>query len=177
MLVAAPGSSFAGPDPTPVPVQTVSQSMKDADIVKALRSDDPGDEGDENHEGDDDDAEGDEGDPAPDQMHRAGHRRAHLLSPAAHATVRTGRPPLLRWMPVRRAHYYNVQLFQGHRKVLSAWPARPRYQLTKRWTRLGTPQRLRRGRYRWYVWPGFGARPKSRYGGLLGRRAFTVVGR
>jgi hypothetical protein len=102
---------------------------------------------------------------------------ARLLSPAANATVRTGRPPLLRWMPVPRARYYNVQLFRGARKVLSGWPVRPRYQIKKRWTRLGTPQRLRRGRYHWFVWPGFGARPKADYGDLLGRRAFTVLGR
>jgi hypothetical protein len=102
---------------------------------------------------------------------------ARLLSPPANARVRAGRPPLLRWMPVRGARYYNVQLFRGARKVLSAWPARPRYQIKKRWTHQGTPQRLRRGRYRWYVWPGFGARPKARYGDMLGRRAFRVVGR
>jgi hypothetical protein len=100
-----------------------------------------------------------------------------LLSPAANATVTTRRPPLLTWMPVPRARYYNVQLFRGARKVLSAWPARPRYQVKKRWTRLGRPQRLRPGRYRWFVWPGFGPRAKVRYGDLLGRRAFTVLGR
>jgi hypothetical protein len=114
---------------------------------------------------------------APTPVPVPGRRRARLLSPAANATVRMGRPPLLRWMPVRRARYYNVQLFRGDRKVLSAWPARPRYQIKKRWTLRGTPQRLKRGRYRWYVWPGFGARPKARYGDLLGRRTFTVVGR
>jgi hypothetical protein len=171
--VVTPDPPAAGVDPTPVPV------LMDADIVRMLRSDDEGDEPDdedgENDEGDDD--EGDEDDPNPDEMARAGRRRARLLSPAANATVRTRRPPLLRWMPVQRARYYNVQLFRGDRKVLSAWPARPRYQIKKRWTLRGTPQRLRRGRYRWYVWPGFGARPKARYGDLLGPRTFTVVGR
>jgi hypothetical protein len=142
-----------------------------------LRSDD---EGDEDHGDDDEDHEGDEEDEDdlnPDEMDRAGRRRARLLSPAAHATVRTRRPPLLRWTPVRRARYYNVQLFRGDRKVLSVWPVRPRYQIKKRWSRLGTPQRLRRGRYRWYVWPGFGARPKARYGDGIGPRTFTVRGR
>jgi hypothetical protein len=101
---------------------------------------------------------------------------ARLLFPAGNATVGTTRPPLLKWTRVRRARYYNVQLFRGPRKVLSAWPARPRYQIKPRWTHLGTRQRLRRGRYHWYVWPGFGARPKARYGALVGRRAFTVTG-
>jgi hypothetical protein len=117
------------------------------------------------------------GNPTPVPLPVPGRRRARLLSPAANATVRARRPPLLRWMPVPRARYYNVQLFRGARKVLSVWPARPRYQVKRRWVRLGTLQRLRRGRYRWYVWPGFGARPKARYGDLLGRRAFTVLGR
>ena len=44
----------------------------------------------------------------------------HLLGPPRRATVTA--PPLLRWTPVRGARYYNVQLFRGGRKVLSAWP-------------------------------------------------------
>ena len=34
-------------------------------------------------------------------------------------------PPLLRWKKVRRAHYYNVQLYRGRTKVLSIWPKGP----------------------------------------------------
>jgi hypothetical protein len=104
-------------------------------------------------------------------------RRSRLLFPAARATISRRNPPLLRWKRVRRARYYNVQLFRGSRKVLSVWPTRPRYQLKRRWTYGGRTYRLRLGRYRWYVWPGFGARPKARYGDLLGRRSFTVVAR
>lgn len=103
--------------------------------------------------------------------------RGRLLFPGPHATVSRRDPPLLRWVAVRRARYYNLQIFRGSRKVLSVWPRRPHYQLKRRWTYHGTTQRLHTGRYRWFVWPGFGPRPKARYGKLLGRRSFTVVSR
>jgi hypothetical protein len=102
-------------------------------------------------------------------------RSAHLRLPRANAVVRLGRPPLLRWTKVTHARFYNVQLYRGTRKILSAWPARPRYQLTRRWDYAGKRHRLTRGRYVWYVWPGFGRRSAARYGDLLGRRAFRVV--
>ncbi len=101
--------------------------------------------------------------------------RAGLLSPRANADVKASRPPLLRWTPVRGARYYNVQLHRGTRKVLSVWPTRPRFQLARRWRFAGDRQRLLPGRYRWYVWPGYGRRSRSTYGDLLGRRTFRVV--
>jgi hypothetical protein len=102
-------------------------------------------------------------------------RSARLRFPRANAVVTTGHPPLLRWTRVRRARYYNVQLYRGVRKVLSAWPRRPRYQLKRRWSYAGKHRRLAPGRYRWYVWPGYGPRSKAQYGDLLGRRSFRVV--
>ena len=92
-----------------------------------------------------------------------------LLAPAAAGSPqgRTGAPPLLRWHRVRGARYYNVQLFRGRKKVLSAWPARPRFQLDKTWKFHGHRYRLARGRYRWYAWPGFGPRAARRYGRLI----------
>jgi hypothetical protein len=102
-------------------------------------------------------------------------RGARLRSPRANAVVRTRRPPLLRWTRVKRARYYNVQLYRGARKVLSAWPQRPRYQLKRRWSYAGKRHRLVPGRYRWYVWPGYGRPSKAKYGDLLGRRSFRVV--
>lgn len=102
-------------------------------------------------------------------------RGARLRFPRANAVVSARRPPLLRWMRVRRARYYNVQLYRGVRKVLSAWPSRPRYQLERRWSYAGKRRRLAPGRYRWYVWPGYGRPSKAKYGDLLGRRAFRVV--
>jgi hypothetical protein len=47
-----------------------------------------------------------------------------LVAPAAGRAFSA--PPLLRWKRVRRADYYNVQLFRGTQKILSTWPTRPR---------------------------------------------------
>jgi hypothetical protein len=96
-----------------------------------------------------------------------------LLAPATGARV--GDAPLLRWTSVRGADYYNVQLFRGRHKLLSAWPARPRLQLDRRWLFDGRRHRLLDGRrYRWFVWPGHGPRADSAYGQLIGTRTFTV---
>jgi hypothetical protein len=96
-----------------------------------------------------------------------------LLAPANRARV--GSPPMLRWTKVRRANYYNVQLFHEGRKVLSAWPRRPRLQLERSWRFRGHKIRLEPGRYRWLVWPGRGPRSRNDYGPLIGRRTFTVA--
>jgi hypothetical protein len=95
-----------------------------------------------------------------------------LLAPAPGA--RLTHPPLLRWTPTRNARYYNVQLFRGDRKILSAWPRRPRLQLRSAWRYAGATRALRPGRYRWYVWPRLGGRRSGRFGPLIGRRGFTV---
>jgi hypothetical protein len=100
-------------------------------------------------------------------------RRA-WLSPEAGAAL--SRPPSLRWRPVRRARYYNVQLFRGGRKILSAWPTRASYRLKRHWTFRGRRYRLSPGIYRWYVWPGYGARAEHRFGRLLVKRRFNIVG-
>jgi hypothetical protein len=94
-----------------------------------------------------------------------------LLAPRAGARVTS--PPVLRWRRVARASYYNVQLYRGRVKVLSAWPTSPRLQLGGQWRFLGRQRRLTRGSYRWLVWPRFG----RRYGALLGQSTFTVVAR
>ena len=115
---------------------------------------------------------------------RAGNRSAGLTRLAIPRAIlllgpkdgaRLTSPPLLRWRPVRTATYYNVQLFRGGRKILSAWPRRSRLQLRRTWGYGGFRQQLRRGRYRWYVWPGFGSGSRVRYGALLGARAFVVL--
>jgi hypothetical protein len=97
---------------------------------------------------------------------------SRLLAPTANA--RLSGPPLLRWRTVAKARYYNVQLFRNGKKVLSAWPTRPRYQLRRSWRYAGHRHRLTRGTYRWYLWAGYGARSARHYGGLLGQRSFTV---
>jgi len=96
----------------------------------------------------------------------------HLLSPGAGSSL--SRPPLLRWRRVARASYYNVQLFRNGKKILSAWPTKPQYQLRSRWRYRGKRHRLVHGTYRWLLWAGYGHRSQHRYGRLLGRRTFVV---
>jgi hypothetical protein len=96
-----------------------------------------------------------------------------LLAPGSRALVSAA--PALSWTPVRGATYYNVQLWRGSTKVLSTWPTRPQLQLRRAWRRDGRRYRLRPGRYRWYVWPGFGRRQRARYGHEIGSRVFTVA--
>jgi hypothetical protein len=96
-----------------------------------------------------------------------------LLTPANGVTL--DGPPLLRWTPVQHAAYYNVQLFRRGRKVLSAWPARPRLRLEGAWQYGGRRYTLRPAKYTWLVWPGRGARSRNDYGPLIGRGTFTVA--
>jgi hypothetical protein len=102
-----------------------------------------------------------------------------LLRPAAGQRIKvTGEDaslPLLVWKAVRRARYYNVQVFHGGRKVLSAWPEEPRRRLERRWTFRRTDYKLTSGRYCWHVWPGYGKRSQRRYGTRLGVSCFQVV--
>ena len=98
---------------------------------------------------------------------------SRLLNPPRGARVHG--PPTLVWKKVRRASYYNVQLYRGARKVLSTWPRGTKLRLRSRWRYAGRRQRLVPGRYRWYVWPGYGRRSAHRYGRLLGGSHFTVV--
>jgi large repetitive protein len=97
---------------------------------------------------------------------------ALLRAPRNGGVVRA--PAKLRWAAVPRATYYNVQLYRGSQKLLSTWPAKPILALPQRWAYQGRSFRLGRGHYRWYVWPGLGARAKAAYGHLLGTATFTV---
>jgi hypothetical protein len=97
----------------------------------------------------------------------------HLLSPGFQS--RLSRAPMLRWREIRRASYYNVQLFRKGKKILSVWPTKPRYQLKSVWRYRGKRHRLVAGTYWWYLWAGYGHRSEHRYGKLLGRRSFTVT--
>lgn len=96
-----------------------------------------------------------------------------LALPKAGTKVRT--PPLLRWVPTPNASYYNVQLYRGKTKVLSAWPTRTRLQLSRTWMHDRARQKLTPGTYAWYVWPGFGARNLVTYGELIGKSTFVVL--
>ena len=97
-----------------------------------------------------------------------------LLGPAPGATVTV--PLQLRWTPVRGASYYNLQLFRDGRKLMSTWPTRASTRVGPRWRFAGRVRRLAPGRYRWYVWPGFGPRSERRFGRLVGSRSFVVAG-
>ncbi len=96
-----------------------------------------------------------------------------LTSPALGARVSA--PPVLAWGPVPKATYYNVQLYRDGRKILTIWPSSTSFRLQSSWTYDGRTYRLTPGRYRWFVWPGFGPRSETRYGKLLGGRTFVVI--
>lgn len=95
-----------------------------------------------------------------------------LYLPAEGARVGPG--AVLRWAKAARASYYNVQIFRGRQKVLSAWPRLPSFRLHRTWTYGGRRFRLAAGRYRWYVWPGRGPLKAAKYGALLGGNTFVV---
>ena len=99
--------------------------------------------------------------------------RGRLYAPRGGARV--SRPPLLAWVRVPGADFYNVQILHRGRKVLTAWPSRPRLQLRRAWLYDGRRRRLKPGRYRWYVWPGFRDGSRVRYGRLLGASTFLVT--
>jgi hypothetical protein len=96
-------------------------------------------------------------------------------------------PIQFRWAPVKSASYYNLQLYRETgrgpqavakaKKVLTVWPKVASYTLTASWKFNGKTMRLAPGRYRWYVWPGFGKRADTRYGQLLGQSTFVVPGK
>jgi hypothetical protein len=96
----------------------------------------------------------------------------YLLSPGAGSSL--ARPPLMRWRKIARASYYNVQLFRNGKKLLSAWPTKPHYQLRSKWRYHGKRHGLVKGTYRWLLWAGYGKRSQHRYGKLLGRRTFVI---
>jgi hypothetical protein len=112
------------------------------------------------------------------------HPRLH---PRAGASVSS--PPVLRWTPVRKASYYNVQLYRDEiapgtetaqqptasEKLLSRWPTKPLLHLHRSWRYAGHRHRLQPGVYHWYVWAGYGPRSKHRFGGQLVNSTFTVT--
>jgi hypothetical protein len=93
------------------------------------------------------------------------------LSPQAGAIMTA--PPMLTWRSDKRATYYNVQVWRRGR-IFSAWPTRNSIKLTRTWTYDGRRYRLSPGRYRWYVWPGYGLRAQGNFGRLIGSSSFVV---
>jgi hypothetical protein len=100
--------------------------------------------------------------------------RVNLLrSPKDGAKLK--QPPKLVWARNAEANYYNVQLFRGQVKILSTWPLGASVKLKRTWKFQGRRYTLTKGVYRWYVWPGFGARSAVDYGELLGSNSFEMT--
>jgi hypothetical protein len=89
--------------------------------------------------------------------------------------ARFKRPPRLRWPAIRHADYYNVQLYRGNQKLLTVWPEHAHLKLRRVLHFHGAHIKLRRGHYRWYVWPGFGSRAAQRYGSFIGQSSFVLT--
>ena len=96
-----------------------------------------------------------------------------LTSPAQGQKVT--KPPLLRWNRVPNATYFNVQVWRGSEKMLSAWPKTARYQLNASWIYAGKSRKLTPGTYTWYVWPGLGTLAEAHYEALLGSHTFVLT--
>jgi len=90
--------------------------------------------------------------------------------------ARLKKAPKLMWARDAEASYYNVQLMRKGVKILSSWPSKPTYKLSKSWKYRGRKYKLKPGTYQWYVWPGYGPRSQVVYGQLLGSRSFRIVG-
>jgi hypothetical protein len=100
-------------------------------------------------------------------------KRNLLRSPKDGARLR--KAPKLLWTKNSEAAYYNVQLFRGQVKILSIWPVGSSLGLKHTWKYKGHRYTLTRGVYRWYVWPGFGARASVDYGEMLGSSSFQII--
>jgi len=97
---------------------------------------------------------------------------ALLLAPADRARIHS--PPTFRWRAVKKARYYNLQLWRNGEKILSRWPKTAKLKIGHAWTYQGHHFKLRKGRYTWLVWPGFGALSKGTYGQSIGQSSFIV---
>ena len=98
--------------------------------------------------------------------------QAPLSAPVNGAIVAS--PPTLAWKKDPHASYYNVQLFRGTTKLLTSWPTHPWLKLQRSWRYESRSVDLVPGRYRWYVWPGYGTVTARRYGKLIGVSTFVV---
>ena len=94
-----------------------------------------------------------------------------LFSPSAGARVRA--PIVLEWLAVPNATFYNVQVWCLKRKILTAWPKRPRLVVPRAGKFAGNAYTLPRAACKWYVWPGYGRLAERRYGRLAGLSTFV----
>ena len=98
--------------------------------------------------------------------------RLPVFAPRAGAVV--SGPPLVSWTPVKRARFYNLQLYQGRTKVFTTWLTGTKYRLPASWEYAGQRHQLVPGSYRVLLWPAFGSRTAPRYGKLLGSTSFVL---
>lgn len=84
------------------------------------------------------------------------------------------RPEVFGWVPVPRATHYRVEFFRGRTKIFEALPAVPRLELPRSWRYRGRLYRFVGGGYTWVVRPGFGPRPRARYGREIVRATLKV---
>ena len=99
-------------------------------------------------------------------------RASKILKPQYGALLRA--PVAIEWAGVRKASYFNMQVWRQGRKILSIWPLRSQFRLGSSWTYNGRRYFLTSGLYRVYVWPGYGPKLNASYGPLLGWTAFSV---
>ncbi|MEX0817218.1 MAG: HYR domain-containing protein, partial [Gaiellales bacterium] len=97
-------------------------------------------------------------------------RPSRLSTPEYNATTRP--PVLVDWTSVRKATYYNLQVWRNGRKILSIWPSRSRYRVPSSWEFKGKRYSISRQRHVLYVWPGFGSKAAVKYGRLVGSTSF-----
>jgi hypothetical protein len=102
-------------------------------------------------------------------------QRSGLLSPKNGARLKSA--PLFTWRATTGALFYNLQVYRNGHKILSVWPRRARFKMSKRWKFSRRAYRLRRATYTWIVWPAFGVQAKPRYGKALGQRSFRYIGK
>jgi len=76
---------------------------------------------------------------------------------------------------VRGASYYNFQLYRDGKMILSLWPTNASVELKRSWRFDTRRHSLRPGRYRWYVWPGFGPPAARVYGPAIGHHTLLIT--
>jgi hypothetical protein len=101
----------------------------------------------------------------------AKHARERPVSSAHAIGGRASRR--LRWNAVVGATYYNVVLWRNGKRVLDLWPASPRVVVPTS-VKHGLQPRLSPGRYLWFAYPGYGAKPAHRYGALAATGVLVV---
>jgi hypothetical protein len=97
--------------------------------------------------------------------------------PNAGAQPSSGTPIARGWGRVSRADYYDFRLFRGGARILDLWPKSNRASIPARWSYGGERYRLSPGRYKWFVYPGFGVQDQLRLGKMQAHGIIVVRSR